>query len=73
MYVWKVILQDPHAGTQISWWASRRDAESTLKWHQKERGDENACGPEGLRKEEIPTTKKELIMWLNANLNTDNG
>ena len=73
MKVWKVIFHDPHAGTLISWWSNRRDAESELQSLKKQRGDENACWSDDLKHEEIPTTKKELIAWLNVELNTDNG
>ena len=73
MKVWKVIFHDPHAGTLISWWSNRRDAESELKWLKKQRGDEDGCGYDSLENKEIPTTKKELIAWLNDNLTTDNG
>jgi len=71
MKVYRVDFQDAGEGCLVSWHASRREAEKYLHAQQRERGE--AQGPETVRAVEIPTTRADLIGWLNRNLTTDNG
>ena len=59
-------------GDTISWHSSRKSAESELKSLQSQRA-EPPTGPEGIECVDFPAGKKDVIQWLNSNLQNDNG
>jgi hypothetical protein len=75
MKVYKVYWHTVDMGGQLSWHATKRDAEHDLAEAIaiREAGGEGVGGPEGIDVEDIPTDKAGLIKWLNHNLSTDNG
>ena len=75
MKVYRCQFYDKDQGACLSWHASQREAEKSLRAQQKERaelGDESG-GPEGVEAVEIPTTRSALLAWLNAHFSRDNG
>ncbi len=59
-------------GQRLLWFGSKREAQRTLASIKRENelSDE---GPHEIRTVEIPTDKRGLLQWLNANVNSDNG
>jgi hypothetical protein len=72
MKLYRCNCYDKDQGSLVSWHASKADAERELRKWQKDRG-EDARGPEGVDAVEIPTDRRGLLAWLNANISTDNG
>jgi hypothetical protein len=72
MKIYRCDKYDVIRGRLVSWHASRREAERELRDFQRERG-ETASGPEGVEEVNLPTNKAGLLIWLNSNLDTDNG
>jgi hypothetical protein len=72
MKLYRCMKNDAGLGTLLSWHASKREADAELRRHQKARED-SASGPEGVEAVDVPTDKAGLLLWLNANCNTDNG
>jgi hypothetical protein len=71
MRLYRITMSHADLGTLIGWAGSKREANSKLAAHQREREGE-ACGPEGVESVEVPTDKLGLIAWLNAYLDVDN-
>jgi hypothetical protein len=72
MKIYRCDKYDAHLGRLVSWHASRREAERVLREFQRER-DDSSVGPESVEEVQFPTNKEGLLIWLNSNLNTDNG
>lgn len=72
MKLWRCNFYDADQGQLVSWHPSREAARRDLARMQAER-PVDPSGPEGIQEEHIPTDKKGLIEWLNANLSSDNG
>lgn len=72
MKVYRCDFYDQDEGATVSWHSNKKEAEDRLKQLQLDRGA-TAQGPEGVAAIEIPSGKRDLIDWLNENLNRDNG
>ena len=66
------VYRDDGTGSELSWYASRREADRYLLHAQSERGGPPA-GIEGVDAVDILTDRAGLIAWLNQNCNIDNG
>jgi hypothetical protein len=55
----------------VSWHSSKEAAVSWIRLNRDNPGFDT--GPHDVTAIDFPTTKKEVIDWLNRNLSTDNG
>lgn len=65
-----------YGGVVVTWHGNKADANRDLRDKRKDRRKRfgsDAAGPETVTPVEVPTDRKGLIAWLNANLDTDNG
>lgn len=67
MKLYRCNWRDQDLGYRISWHASKREAENAMRQLDK------TAHPEGVESVNVPTTKRELITWLNSHYNSDNG
>lgn len=72
MKIYRCDCFDDDLGCRVSWHPSKREAEQHLRVFQQERNGE-AMGPESVKEVNVPTTKRDLLRWLNANFTSDNG
>lgn len=70
MQIWRMSFTTPQDGTILSWHGTKGDAEAALAVMQR---DHECAGVQLVEQVDVPTVKHDLIRWLNANLNTDNG
>ena len=60
-------------GVCVSWHTTKAKAEKKLREHRRDNRGDGPIGVECVTAVNVPTTKAELVSWLNAHLNTDNG
>lgn len=72
MKIWLATWYDNSGmGTCREWFSTKRAAEAAMRTAIKN-GD-GWVNDHGISQEDVPTKKGDLIRWLNANCNSDNG
>lgn len=73
MKVYRFDYGDESEGTVVEWYASMREAADAMRKHAAEHGLDSGAIEAAVRSVEIPSAKPELLKWLNANFDRDNG
>jgi hypothetical protein len=75
--LWRAQYQDPDEGAIVFWASSereiRRNLAAELAVLRERAGDDENGAPVFVERVEVPTSRKELVGWLNMHLNRDNG
>jgi hypothetical protein len=66
--IYRIDWNDEDHGSVVAWSTSRRDADATLRQMGR-----LGQGTGKIQLVEFPTTRAEVIDWLNTHLTTDNG
>jgi len=70
MIIYQAYYHSVDEGCIIGWFSRKRDAE---RWHRESIRESGNLGADGVERIVFPTTKSDVIRWLNFHLNRDNG